>query len=177
MMLKLTLFLNLINLSYLLTDTYLLPDGAARFEVTTLRSDDRVETKHEASKTIFDVQSPSGISHANIERTEDKWPEKIFLRLRLKGLENLRLKTQDQTLCSSISSSSADIRQWLDKKEGSPLDLKSPFWMEIRIFDRDGKPTKTLPLQDGYFEMQLPVKFFESNPRSFKLEWIDFYRS
>lgn len=174
---KLTLILSLITLTYLLTKTCLSTDDAMRCEVSTLRSDDRVETKHEASKTIFDIQSPHGISHANIQRTSDNWPEKIIVRLRLKGLESFKVKTHDLTLCTSISSSSTEIRQWFDKKEDSPLDLKIPFWMKIRMFDRDGKPTKTIPLQDGHFEIQLPKTLFESNPRSIKLEWIDFYRS
>jgi hypothetical protein len=49
--------------------------------------------------------------------------------------------------------------------------------MQIRILDGAGEPTKAIPLKDGCFEMQLTKKFFESNPKSFKLEWIDVYRN
>ena len=65
----------------------------------------------------------------------------------------------------------------MEGKEDSPLDSKSLYWMEIRTLDSDGEPTKVIPLKDGCFEMQLPKKFFEGNPKSFKVEWIDFYRN
>ena len=68
------------------------------------------------------------------------------------------------------------VRLWKDGKEDSPLDSNSPYWMEIRILGSDGEPTKAIPLKDGYFDMELPKKFFGGNPRSFKVEWIDFYR-
>ncbi len=42
--------------------------------------------------------------------------------------------------------------------------------------DSEGKPTKVIPLKDGYIEMQLPKKLFEGNPKSIALDWIDFYR-
>jgi hypothetical protein len=155
---------------------YMLTDDTAKFEVTTKRADDRVEAKQDATKTFFIVQSPSGISHATIQRTAENWPESILVQMRLHGLENFRLQTEGKKMNVSVSSSSAVVRLWLDENEDSPLDSRSPYWMEIRILDRDGKPTKTIPLQDGYFEMKLPTKFFESNPRSIKLDWIDFYR-
>ena len=49
--------------------------------------------------------------------------------------------------------------------------------MEMRILDNDGEPTKAIPLKNGCFEIQLPKKFFDGNPKSFKVEWVDFYRS
>jgi hypothetical protein len=49
--------------------------------------------------------------------------------------------------------------------------------MEFKILDSDGEPTKAIPLKDGCIEMQLPKRFFEGNPKSFKVEWIDFYRN
>ncbi|MFM9069288.1 MAG: hypothetical protein ACKOUR_18440 [Planctomycetota bacterium] len=49
--------------------------------------------------------------------------------------------------------------------------------MEIQTFGSDGQPAKTIPLQDGYFEMQLPKAFIAGNPKSITLNWIDFYRN
>ena len=48
--------------------------------------------------------------------------------------------------------------------------------MDIRIVGGDGRPAQELPLKDGYFEMTLPRAFFEGNPKSITLNWIDFYR-
>jgi hypothetical protein len=61
-------------------------------------------------------------------------------------------------------------------KEEAPLDEKSPFWMNICIVGGDGKPEREIPLKDGYFEITLPKAFFENNPKSITVEWIDFYR-
>ena len=152
-------------------------DDTPPFKLTTKRSDDRVEVKSEKDKVVFDVRSPFGISSATIERTTEQWPDMVLIQLRLKGLENFKVSTDKLKLEASISSQNGDERLWKDGKEDSPLIPKSPYWMAIRIMSYDGKLTKALPSKDGYFEMQLPKKFFEDNPKSFKLEWINFYRN
>jgi hypothetical protein len=48
--------------------------------------------------------------------------------------------------------------------------------MEVKFLENEGEPTKAVPLKDGLFEMQLPKAFFEGNPKSFEVEWVDFYR-
>ncbi len=39
-----------------------------------------------------------------------------------------------------------------------------------------GKPVKTIPLHDGYFEIHFPKALLEGNPRLITVSWIDFYR-
>ena len=146
------------------------------FKVTTKRDDDKVEVKVEEGKTRFSVQSPVGISQAIIERSGDNWPTTVMLRLHLKGLEKFKVTNGKITLEASVSSQDGKVRLWKDGKEDSPLDLKHPYWMEIRVVGKDVKPVKTIPLKDGYFEMQLPKAMFEDNPNSITLNWIDFYR-
>lgn len=147
------------------------------FKITTNRSDDRVEVKSKDDKTLFIIRSTFGISNATIERTTDQWPDKNVIQLRLKGLEKFKLTTDKLKLEASISSQDGSVRLWKDGKEDSPLDSKSPYWMEIKILGSDGEPTKAIPLKDGSFEMQLPKKFFDDNPKSINVEWIDFYRN
>ncbi|MFY8202144.1 MAG: hypothetical protein ACOVLE_15820 [Pirellula staleyi] len=152
-------------------------DDTQPFKITSKRSDDRVEVKLEKGKVVFDVRSPIGISSVTIERTTEQWPEKVAIQLRLKGLENVRVSTDKIKLEASVSSQSGDTRLWKDGREDSPLNSKSPYWMEIRIIDSDGKPTKVIPLKDGILEMQLPKMLLEGNPKFVQLEWIDFYRN
>ncbi len=152
-------------------------DDTPPFKITTKRSDDRVEVRSENPKVVFDVRSPFGISSATIERTTEQWPDTIEIQLRLKGVEYFKALTDKLRLEASVSSQSGDVRLWKDGKEDSHLNSKSPYWMAIRIMDGDGKPSKVIPLKDGYFEMQLPKRFFEGNPTSIELEWIDFYRN
>jgi hypothetical protein len=150
-----------------------------KFKITTKRADDKVEVKSDKDRTLFIVKSPFGISHAVIERTGDDWPKDVVLRLHLKGLESFRASNGKTTLAAAVSvqEGKSKVRLWKDGKEDAPLDEKSPWWMTIRVLGGDGQLARDLPLKDGYFEMTLPRAFFEGNPRSITVNWIDFYRN
>lgn len=152
-------------------------DKSPPFKITTKRDNDRVDVKIEKNKATFSVKSPFGISSAVIERTGEKWLDAVVLRLHLKGLENFRVTNDKVKLEAAVSSQNGKVRLWKDGKEDSTLDAKSPHWMEIRMVGGDGKPAKAIPLKDGYFEMALPKAFFEGNPKSITVSWIDFYRN
>ena len=91
-------------------------------------------------------------------------------------LENFKISNGKITLEAAVSSQDGKVRLWKDGKEDLPLDAKSPYWMEMRMFGDDGKQVTTVPLKDGYFEIQLPKAFLEDNPKSITVNWIDFYR-
>jgi hypothetical protein len=61
------------------------------FIVITKHPDDQVEIKYENGTSLIDIQSPAGISSATFELESGSMPEKMILRLQLKGLEQLRL--------------------------------------------------------------------------------------
>ena len=147
-----------------------------QFKITTKRDNYKVEVKVESDKAVFSVHSPFGISQTVIERTDENWSDIVMLRLHLKGLENFKISNGKDTIEAAVSSQDGNVRQWKDGNEDSPLDAKSPYWTEIRMFSDDGKPTKTIPVKDGYFEIQLPTALFEDNPKSITINWIDFYR-
>ncbi len=147
-----------------------------QFKLTTKHDNDKVEVKVESGKTVFSVHSPFGISQAIIERADENWSDIVMLRLHLKGLENFKVSNGIITLEAAVSSQDSIVRLWKDGKEDSPLDSKSPYWMEIRMVGNDGKPTTSIPVTDGYFEIQLPKALFEDNPKSITVNWIDFYR-
>ena len=149
------------------------------FKITTKRKDDAVEVRAEkdtdgvlGEKPVRD--QPGGRRAEGREvagsRGAAAAPEGAG---ELPGLER-----QGHAGCGGVDSGRASRRCgiWKDGKEDAPLDEKSPFWMDIRILTGDGKPAKELPLKDGYFEMALPKAFFEGNPKSITLNWIDFYR-
>jgi len=156
-------------------------DDAAtpKFKITTKKKDDSVEVRADKDKTLFVVKSPFGISQAVIERQAEDWPKLVVLRLHLKGLERFSASNGKVRLDASVSikDGKPTLRLWKDGKEDAPLDEKSPFWINVRIVSGDGKPVKELPLKDGYFEMRLPQAFFEGNPKSITVNWIDFYRN
>jgi hypothetical protein len=78
-------------------------DQPAKFKITTKRKDDSVAVKVEKDMTVFAVKSPFGISQAVIERTDDKWPAVVALRLHLKGLESFRASNGSVTLGAAVS--------------------------------------------------------------------------
>ena len=146
------------------------------FKITTKRDNDKVEITVETDKTLISVRSPSGISQAIVGRLDEEWSDSVLLRLHLKGLESFKVSNGKVTLQAIVSSQDGTVRLWNDVQEDSPLNAKSPYWMEIRLVGKDGKPVKTIPLKDGNFEIQLPKALFEDNPKSITLNWIDFYR-
>ena len=152
-------------------------DDTPPYKITLKRDNDTVEVRADKEKTVFIVKSPFGISQAAIERTQEKWPESVVLRLNLKGLENFKASNGKATLEASVSSQDGKVRIWKDGKEDMPLDAKSPYWMEVRMVGGDGKAAKAIPLKDGFFEMALPKAFFEGNPKSITVNCIDFYRN
>ena len=147
-----------------------------QFKLTTKHDNDKVEVQVESGKTVFSVHSPFGISQIAIERKDENWPDIVMLRLHLKGLENFNVSNGIITIEAAVSSQDGSVRLWKDGKEDSPLDAKSPYWTEIRMFSDDGKPTTAIPLKDGYFEIQLPKALLKDNPKSITVNWIDFYR-
>ena len=154
-------------------------DPPPKFKITTKRDTDKVVVTAEQQKTLFDIHSPFGISHAVIERTAAEWPESMVLRLHLTGLESFQIKSGDITLHASVSSQGGDkpARLWQNDAEDKPLDSTSPLWTEIRLIGSDGKLTQTIPLKDGYFEIKIPKALLEANPQAITVSWIDFYRS
>lgn len=146
------------------------------FKITTKRDDDKVAVAFIQGKAVISVHSALGISQATIERSDDQWPTSVMLRLHLKGLENFKVTNGNVTLEAASSSQDGKVRIWKDNDEAQLLDAKHPYWMAIRMVSKDGKPVKTIPLKDGYFEIQLPKALFENHPNSITLNWIDFYR-
>lgn len=151
---------------------------AEGFKIKSRKKDDAIEVQGDKDKMIFIVKSPSGISNAVIERQADGWPKAVVLRLHLKGLENFRASNGKITLnaAASIQDGKPKLRQWKGDKEDAPLDSKSSLWIGLRILGSDAKEAKKLPLKDGHFEITLPNAFFDGNPKSITLNWIDFYR-
>jgi hypothetical protein len=149
-----------------------------KFTIMTRRKDDSVEVRVEKDRTVFSVKSPFGISQAIILRNDDQWPEAVVLRLHLKGLSNFRASNGKVRVDAAVSvqDGKPKVRLWKDGKEDMLLDEKSPYWMDVRILGNDGKPAKSIPVKGGSFEVTLPRAFFEGNPKSITLNWIDFYR-
>ncbi|MCA9158981.1 MAG: hypothetical protein KDA72_11670 [Planctomycetales bacterium] len=167
---------NLVVMATILSVGCMSAMGESPFKITTKRDNDKVEVSVKEGKAVISVHSPFGISKAVIERLDKEWSDFVTLQLHLKGLENFKVSIGKATLEAAVSSQDGRVRLWKNGNEDSQLDSKSVYWMEIRMVGKDGKPVKTIPLDDGYFEMQLPKALLEGNPNSITVNWIDFYR-
>jgi len=152
---------------------------APAVEVTTSKQGDSAKVTPGDAKATVVITSRSGIGRATVRRTTDKWPTKIVVQLRLRGLEMFSVTDGKVKLATSVLSHSGHMRLlhvWKDGKEGPQLKKSSPYWTDIRSLDDEGRSVKGLPPDGGYFEMALPNALFKDNPESLSLRWIDFYR-
>ncbi len=151
------------------------PNAPPRLTATTMRADSRVEFLVEESAVVIDVRSERGIDSATIARAGDGWPLPLVVRLHLAGLEGLSIGAGPVTLAASISSTGDPVSRVSLRKGDTEtsLDPSSPYWTEVRIVGDD----RTIPLENGSFEVRLPAKLLEDNPREINLGWIDFYRN
>lgn len=149
------------------------------FNVTTKRTDDRVDAKLVDNKLLLSIHSPFGISRAVIDRASQTWPESIIVRLHLKGLEKFKVATEKVKLEGSVSIQDGKTvpRIWKNGNEDDLLDAKSPYWIKTRVVTGDGDQAKEFPLVRGYFELRLTDAILRDNPTSITIEWIDFYRN
>lgn len=139
------------------------------------RKNTQFQIIHALHGTIIEVRCPFGIDMATITRLGPEWPKTILVHLHLKGLESFQARNGDLIIQWSVASTgnhSASVSLRTENAE-SPISNESPFFTELRTVGGDGK----IPLQAGYFEVPLPNKLFEGNPREIKLRWIDFYRN
>lgn len=147
------------------------------FKFKAKEGEDVVTAKVEKDRTLIDVKSPRGISELTVERTGEAWPEVVVVRLHLSGLEKLRAKSEKVTLEGSVlSHTDYAVSLSIEGKKADPKDAKGEYFMDFKMVGKDGKAAATIPIQDGYFEFRLPKPFFESNPKSIAMEWIDYYR-
>jgi hypothetical protein len=126
---------------------------------------------------VLDIHSRSGIGRVTIEHKSGRRPEKIVVRLHLKGLEEFRLSYERTVITARVSSSdSRNITQSVGPPGGDerPITPDSPHWMEIKIVSDQSPPR--IPLSQGSFEVTLPKDVLGQGRRSFSIRWIDFYR-
>ena len=150
--------------------------GEPIFTVTTKNGDDQVNVQHQNGTTLIDIYSPTGIGSAKFVLESGTMPGEITLRLHLKGLEEFRLTSVQESIAASVASSDAsNISQKIIAPDSeSPLLPSHPLWMQVEVVS--AQPEKKIPIEAGYFEITLPKEFLQKAGMSFEIEWIDFYR-
>jgi hypothetical protein len=120
------------------------------------------EVLPEEETAVFDIHS---------------WPPGVMVRFHLKGLEEMTLAYGDTAVTLNISSLGGnEVRQSVDQNgQTEIIHSDSPYWLNVTLTNSDGSPG-TIPLEEGSIDVILPTHFHETNPESFSLNWIDFFR-
>jgi hypothetical protein len=152
------------------------PSGAAvALAATADRPDMVVTVSADARQAIVDIANPSGVGGATIAITSAARPRRITLRLHLRGLEELRFSYGDATISASLASDLAIREAYRSAGPEQAIAEGSPYWMSIRLVPAGGAPA-TIPLQQGYIEVEAPQDFLARGQTTFSIQWVDFYR-
>lgn len=148
------------------------------YQITAKRPADRVSVLCGDHRVVFTVESPSGIGQAEIVRRERTWPPSVTVRLALRGLEHFQLKAGDIELGVSVSSHDQGrrVRVWKAADERVALADDDPLFPQVRLLDKEGRPTDKGPPEIAAIEIALPAALLKSQPKTIEFSWIDFYR-
>jgi hypothetical protein len=148
------------------------------FEIAMEKKADRLLAMVVEGRTVLDIHSRSGIGAADVTRTKPRWPEAVVVRLHLGMLECFAITSGKTRLTTSVASHGGRAKRLHVEQDGidNEVDKDSPYWTEIKVLGRDGKPTADYPLKDGYFEIALPAALLRDQPKTITLAWIDAYR-
>ncbi len=163
----------------LLAALVLVSAGPSRLKITLDKPDDRVEVLVRADEEVIEVNSKTGIGGLKIAPKEGVWPERVRVRLRLSGLEMLRLANKEAVIEGAATRQSevrSDLTLKRDSGEETPLDPKGPYALEVRAFDKEGRPATRVPIADGWFEFTVPKALVGRDVKELTVAWVDFYR-
>ncbi|MFO0866753.1 MAG: hypothetical protein U0744_19290 [Gemmataceae bacterium] len=153
-------------------------ESAPNIEVKLKDPKDTCNIRRTGKETILEIRSPKGISRAIVKRLGAQWPTSLVLRLRLEHLESFEAHHGKTSVAASVGWSDAGLRmrQWSLGNERAVINAGHPLFLPIRLLDREGRPA-TRPSDEGWFEIPLPSAFFEGNPETITIDWIDAYRN
>jgi hypothetical protein len=149
------------------------------FSIVTDRPDNEVDLTAEGATAIFEIASLGGIGQAHIRWLGGVEPERILLRLHLRGLEELRLTDGDTVRTVTIQSTNGGVRQSI-AAAGTLVErditADDPLWLPTRIIAPAANQGPVIPLRDGYIEVELPPGVLSRTSPLLAVHWVDFFR-
>ena len=144
------------------------------YAVTPGKEDAAVTYQVNGGDVMVAVRSQSGIGSAQLAQTGGAAPTSVTMRLYLKGLEQFTFQYPAATVTASVSSHDGSVSESVTLEGGAaqPIGADSPYWMPVKLSAAD----TSIPLKDGYFQVQAPTDFIGAASREFTLHWVDFYR-
>lgn len=127
----------------------------------------------------IDITCPRGIGRVVLKRRDERWPQSLRLRLKLKTMESIHC-----TICETHYEGFLEHRSmkthWSRRtEEGNATELKpdSNEWSEIRITGTPEGQEASIPLAESqWIELKIPEAWLADNPDSIAFDWVDFHR-
>ena len=145
--------------------------------ISALSNDARLETAVHDDAIVINIYSESGIGGAELAMPHTDGRPQVVLQVHLKGLEMFELSYDNRAIRASIGSVFPyDLREsaTIGGESEGEIDDSSPYWMDVSIVSSEAE--STIPLEEGFFRIELPYDYTKGNFESFSLNWIDFYR-
>lgn len=148
-------------------------EESTMIDVVVEKTADTATVTMDGDSALIEITSATGIGGLAATLTADEWPEQIAVRLRLRGLESLEIRYGDIAISTGVSHT-GEPNQALILSVTQPdgtIDSASP---SADIYYPDIQPGSDD--QGDYFDVALPVHFFQGDHKAFNMRWIDFYR-
>jgi hypothetical protein len=156
------------------------PTPPIEFQFVPHYQDSRLTAEWAGEVAIIQIFSDGGIGSADVAIVSEKLPQNIILQFHLRDLERLRFAYSQTTVQVSLSNGEGGDPFETVVREGKaavsePITPDSPYWMKVRLVPSNALPA-TMPLQEGYIEVQVPPSYLAEQNHQFSIQWIDFYR-
>jgi hypothetical protein len=146
----------------------------APFTVTLAKANDRAQVGGDAEYVTVDIFSATGIGSATLRWSVDQVPPALQLKLHLTGLEALRLHDGATDVVAAVASR-PPYPVTATAGDGTALAPGDALWPTIEIVAAGGQAA-AIPLQDGYFRVEVPTALLTGDAHALQVSWIDFYR-
>jgi hypothetical protein len=146
----------------------------APLTVTLAKANDRAQVGGDGEHVTVDIFSATGIGSATLQWPEDQVPQALQLKLHLTGLEALRLHDGATEIVAAVASY-PPYPVTAAAGDGTALAPGSALWPTIEIVGGDGQAA-AIPLQEGYFRVEIPAALLTGEASTLQVSWIDFYR-
>lgn len=143
-------------------------------QITSSKTENRIEPRIEAGTLTIDIFSPSGIGHGTVKSSDGTWPAQTRIRIHLAGLEHFEISNGSLRLVGEFSSHGGG--QAVLRNDVSDAGSQDRIESAITAHNAAGQPVAELPGKDGYFEIDLPREILSGESKSLEVNWIDFYR-
>ena len=154
-----------------------MPAPSIEFKFTPDRDDAQLTADVSGDVATIQIFSQGGIGSADVEIVSATLPKRILLQFHLRSLERLRF-TYNKTMVevSLPQGEGVDPSESVTREGGQalsePITASDPEWMDVRVVANH----PTIPLKEGYIEIEVPRSFWTNDGHRFSIQWIDFYR-